>query len=159
MKQLIIVSTALFLAMTYSSCQKIEGNVTHKYDDYLVEFNADIARLGYQPIDFSETVIRENDNLKPDDGPTLGYCHSIELKHEGPANISVSTRLATYGHDIATALIYHELGHCFLGLDHTKTHSIMNGGNLRTFFTYAEMTDESKRLALVKEMLQNSSYR
>ncbi len=155
MKQVVLF---IFL-IVLGSCQKPQGTVTHDFDQYLAGFNSDLARLGYSQIDFSQTMITSVDGLNENGAARLGMCYSVALRNGGPVNIGVSPLLSQNGPDVIRAMIYHELGHCFLGLDHVSTHSIMNGGNTRTLFTFDEMNDENKRLVFVKEMLEASGYR
>lgn len=144
-----------------TGCQKpeIAGEPTNYYQKYVEQFNKDLMKLGYMPIDTSKLSIRSANELKVSDKGYLGYCYEIAVKPKLGSNISIHKIVETYGEDIQMALIYHELGHCFLGLKDSDGHKIMNNENLRTLFTYAEMMEEAKRLQLVKQMLESSSYR
>ncbi len=157
MKKIILGVFAALLMAGCSACQNIKGTATSDYDQHFEDFNNDLKALGYQPIDFSQTVVRVADNVGEKN--TLGYCHEIALKRKGLVNISLSTALTGYGYDIIKATIYHEIGHCFLGLNHTEGRTLMSDNNLRTLFTFDQIIDERKRLILVKEMIESSDYK
>lgn len=156
---MVLIFCALAMAGC-NGCGKLPGEVTHKYDNYLQDFNNDLMILGYKPIDFSETVVREADDMKESNSPIIGYCYQIAVKNGGPANISIDTKVSEYGADVKKVIIYHEIGHCFLGLNHTDNKkSIMTSQNLRTSLDFDDIFNDQKRLSLVKEMLNDSAYR
>ncbi len=131
---------------------------THEYDIYLQKFNNDIVKLGYDPIDFSLTVVREFDNLTNNGDAALGACHNDALKNKGLTGIFIDKSVSSFESYAQQVLIYHEIGHCFLGLGHVFTHSIMNPGHPRVIVTTDEMSNDGSRLALVKTMIESSKY-
>jgi PBP1b-binding outer membrane lipoprotein LpoB len=145
MKLLLAFLSSLLI---FSGCSQIKGEVTHEYDEYLQQFNSDLVALGEQPIDFSETRI-----LKADIN-TMGNCGAIAKKRSGLTFIQVSNNLPKFiTKESLTILIYHEIGHCFFGQQHTQNSSdIMyeqHPSNLK-----AQFSIESQRLELVRQMIR-----
>lgn len=162
MRKVFLMIIGLMMIAGCSACSKgpqVTGTPTHDYDAVLTSFNEDLIRLGYPPVDFSETTIRDVKDLKDDNGEKLSaYCYQIAVMHKGIINIGVNLDTKFNPKDVQKAILYHELGHCVFGLKHVDGHAIMNGGNLRLLFTYAEITDDNKRLKLFKEMVESSAY-
>lgn len=145
----------ILLSLWTLSCQKnIQGDVTHEYDQYFQDFNSDLVSLGYRPIDFSQTVIRQDNSMTEHDG----MCFGVEVKDRGITNISFGKRMRGYVEKQRMLVAYHEIGHCFLGLEHaSEARKIMNPVAIQSY-SYAELGVESFRLSLVREMLEGSAY-
>lgn len=130
------------------------NNGTNDYNQYLFKFNQDAISLGYKPIDFSQTNIVVTDLYRQ--RQALGFCNSIEVKNNGPAVLTFDLHVIKNSNFDKLFRVYHEIGHCFLGLYHIEGHHIMNPTTETLSESDAE--NESKRLALVKEMFDTSAY-
>ncbi len=111
------------------------------------------------PIDFSQTTIREVDALTNDNVIVNGACYSTAVRNSGQVSISIDSGVKRYMDSTKLATVYHEIGHCFLGLQHVAGKKIMSNENLGTVFLFYNLNDDSERLRLVKEMLEGSAYR
>lgn len=127
------------------------------YYEYLHRFNSDITRLGYRPIDFSETYIIETTELN---SSLTSAQTQTSLQNSGLVVIKVSPKVKKLPKYMQQAIIYHELGHAFLGLEHEdlSTRYLMSGRGLNNFVRYVDMDCETNRLSLVREMLERSNY-
>lgn len=144
----------LLLFIILSSCmqKEIEGEVTHELDSILYQFNSDIGKLGYTPFDFSMLVIKRADLSKD---VRFGYCNGIQLDPKYPAVIQIDNSVFGIYRTLKTEVLYHELGHCFLGLGHVDSLGIMFSGDLRK----VDISDESVRMRLLKNMMESSIHR
>jgi hypothetical protein len=96
------------------------------------------------------TVIRETDDLSFD-----GRCYGASIKTGGLANIAVGRRTKSYNEKQRMLVIYHEIGHCFFGLQHVSEPRRLMNPNAIQNYTYAELGTESFRLQLVRDMIEN----
>ena len=152
MKLLLVFLSSLLI---FSGCSQIKGEVTHEYDEYLYQFNSDLVALGYKPINFSDTIIYKSDELKDAAGECVG---GAMVKNEGHTVILVKKSFDFAPAWAKKALIYHELGHCFLGLGHEEG-TIMGAAMLpMVYSTGSSIMDDSRRFEELKAMLKNSSY-
>lgn len=158
-----IILILFYLLCVGCNQQEFAGQKTHEYDQYLVDFNSDLARLGYSPIDFSHTDIRKGQTVSTANGLNArASCDSgAAVRHGGPVNITVISHFNENPDYHRKIIIYHELGHCFLGLKHSevKTKWIMMPRDLTGVMSSDDVNDDTKRLQMVKEMLESSKYR
>lgn len=91
-----------------------------EYHKFLKDFNNDLQLLNQPTLDFSDTHIIEK-NMSYD-----AMCDSIQKKYKGLTIIYVSKKLNTYPDYAQRLIIYHEIGHCFYGLNHIDGNHIMN---------------------------------
>lgn len=154
MKNIVMIILA---ALLLAGCSKqIQGTPTNQYNQYLVDFNQDLVRLGYSKIDFSQTIILESllDDKKE------GNCASGLIKrNSGVVYIQVIKGFTESPAFYKKLLIYHEVGHCFFGLNHKDGISIMNRNVSRGVLSQSDFIDENKRLFLIKEMIEDASYK
>lgn len=127
MKQIITAVLLLICAVSCTRCAKGVGGVkTDSYNHILQQFNSDLLSLGYSAVDFSQTEIREVDSFQAFDltnKQALMLCGSgISLKKSGSIVIYVNKSVVTgfTPESSKVAIMYHELGHCVLGLKHTS---------------------------------------
>ena len=151
MKTLILIMSFFIVGCA----EKNYGVKTTEYNIYLAQFNEDLKKLGATPIDFSQTEIY-NDNL----GKYLGLCigHPVK-KSSGRAIIRIGNDIKEYPSFRKAALIYHEIGHCFLGLEHSKNYEDIMHVNYPDLARSSQIDSEFNRLALVKQMLDAANYR
>lgn len=161
MKRLLTILTGLLALQGCAGCgkQALQGTPTDHYTHIVEQFSADLQTLGYKSIDISKLTITHVEDLKYGEAAILGYCYAIQANPKFGVTITFANRLEAYTEDVQMAMVYHELGHCYLGLPDTTGHKIMNNTDNRRLFTYDEMYNKDKRLQLVKQMLESSSYR
>ena len=144
----------LLIVVGLSSCaqedQKYAGTPTNEYDYVLEQFNSDMVVLGRTQINFSKAVIRKGKL----GGSTQAYCYQIAKKWEGPTNISIQSGISKKQAEI---YIYHEIGHCYLGLQHNQNYSLMTDLSLPITRMYVDFhTSAQKRQELLKIMLEEA---
>lgn len=143
---------ACFLILT--GCGKIDGQ-THEYDKYFQDFNSDLVALGHAPIDFSQVVVVVGDVPVGAEAT----CDGIKLQNSGRALITARARLSTQQEYIKKAAIYHEIGHCYLGLDHDDANELSIMGYTQIIYHPEFINQEPLRLSLVRQMVDKSGYR
>lgn len=148
---------SLILLIALGGCANYLGTPTHEYDQYLADFNSDLMRLGYSPIDFNQTVIHKGNTPEK----ARANCDSgTAVRKSGIVHMSVSNSFDENQDHIKRAIVYHELGHCFLGLDHSEgaTKWIMTARDLSGVMSLADFSEDSIRLQYVQEMLNISKF-
>lgn len=142
----------LFLVGCSESGSPNLQNVTADADiqKILREFNSDISRLGKLPVDFSRTTF-VLDNSATD--ISRGKCERISVNHGTFTVIRVNSKLLTDYYLFKKILLYHECGHCFLGLQHVTGYEIMNP---HIPIADVDFYFDNTRLELVKHMLDAS---
>lgn len=132
------------------SVQVSDDAKTHEYDYILEQFNTDLSKLGHGSIDFAGLVILK----QPIDQSAL--CISgIKAQRGGRAMIVIdSNKTAVMNNVSMMKLIYHEIGHCYLGLSHGAS-GLMKADSFITV-TSQQMQDESMRLILLNQMVIDS---
>jgi len=157
MKKILVTLFSLLALAGCGGCNQNlaepEGVRTTEYNKYLQMFNEDIMKLGYQPINFSATIIKETSL----NGREVGFCPSIQIKNKGLTYVQIQSSIATAPEFVKIATLYHEIGHCFLGLNHVDGHHLMNAG-IFPEIGRDEIQDEALRLELVKDMMHSSAY-
>lgn len=145
----------LFIFLLFAGCSKKEGDVTNEYNKYLHQFNSDIIKLGYKPIDFSQTwVIR-----KKMDRDSINAESEQRLANGGFSTIYISPRFGAGSDYIDKMIIYHEIGHHFLGLSHSENpRALMTAYGVSMQIGPESFENESSRLEIVREMLSASFY-
>lgn len=171
MKSAILIILSGLLIASCSACNKLlginrqgfvspQGEQSQELDFALKKFNEDIMFLGYSPIDFSETIILKNNstNSRLNYGYN-GLCESIGVRNKGKITIEIDSQIFNSPEYLQIAVIYHEIGHCFLGLNHVDTgSSLMTNKNIIFEIGSNQIQDNEKRISLVKEMLESSDY-
>lgn len=148
---------ALIVFIFLAGCAKpIDGEVTHEFDQYLHDFNSDLMKLGYMPIDFSQTLIvrktMSRDSIQAES--------EIRLQNKGSSVIYITERFGIGADYIDKMIIYHEIGHHFLGLRHSENDpkALMTNLGTASHIGPTEFETENSRLYLVSRMLKDSLY-
>lgn len=156
---LLILGGILITGCCGCSQQEFMGEPTHEYDYILEQFNNDLSELGYEKIDFSKTSI----NLKEDGFSTLGRCHgAVAVRNSGPVTITLNkNRFGLFPDFARIAVLYHEIGHCFLGLNHSEKRGkvLMTGYSIYNTFDLDDINIKENRIIYFKEMLESSEYK
>ncbi len=149
----------IFLTLSVLSCNKsgVYGKDTQDYDKYLQQFNEDLISLGHQPIDFSQTNIIETEKFK-NEVSADAYCPQRAVKTGGIVTIFVSKNMSIYSDTGKAYMIYHELGHCVLGLEHKNGNNLMSP-MIGTLALWSNDFNEANRLSYIEEMVESSGYR
>lgn len=141
MKRLLIISTLFFIGCAN---QYEDAEVTHEYDHILELFNSDLKELGLRQYDFSNTTMIKTKMLNG----INGICDNRRKVDSLPIYIYINKNNLPYG-EITTSLIYHELGHCLLGLKHSSY------GFMTNPMTVYKITKD-ERLFYLKKMIVDS---
>lgn len=149
---------ALIILLTFG-CNKtgVFGTDTKEYDKYLTQFNDDLMSLGYPPVDFSQTQIIKTEKFK-DELSADAYCPHVAVKSGGAITLFVSENMKVYSDTGKAYMIYHELGHCVLGLQHKDGNNLMSP-MIGTLALWSNQFNEENRLSYLKEMLESSGFR
>lgn len=103
------------LLVTVMACGK--ATVEPEFQSYLADFQADAKRFN-RDVDTSQVSIKFGDTGSMENG---AVCHT------GSKQINVQKSAWANGNDTdRMIIIYHELGHCVLGLNHTTELGIMS---------------------------------
>lgn len=161
MGRLLSILIVLFLMTLISACGKskdqfrpLVGEITTQYDHMLAQFNSDLSELGYETIDFSQTEIRIGDLSPLNPGLVAGICFGRNTTREGRSIIGLSS-YKTF--QFNTLTLYHEIGHCFLGLGHHEGYTLMNLAT-SPVIAFDFQDSKEKRLALVQILLNESGF-
>jgi hypothetical protein len=141
------------LFLLVSGCAK--NNFFDLFFPYFSDFNQDISTLGYQPIDFSKVILVEEDLP----GNYRALCVAVGLRLNGEsAIIKIDPSVKDMKDHNKKLVVYHEIGHCYLGLHHTENRkTIMTEGDVLQTFLRQDMEEDSLRLQYVKEMVESSA--
>lgn len=156
MKYLVLI----LLLVGSVSCQKqnIEaGFVVNDYDQYLNQFNDDLQALGYPPVDFSNTTIVKTEKYKEEFGADA-YCPAVAVRSGGNIVLFVSDNMKIYSDTAKAYMMYHELGHCVLGLQHKDGNDLMSP-MIGTLALWSDSFNEENRLTYLSAVLDRSGYR
>lgn len=140
-------------------CQQssIYGTDTSEYDKYLEQFNTDLATLGRKPVDFSQVQIIKTERYKNELGADA-YCSQVAVKSGGSIVIFVSENMNIYSDTAKAYMLYHELGHCVLGLEHKDGNDLMSP-MIGTLAMWRNSFNEQNRLLYLSKALDRSKYR
>lgn len=108
----------LILALLVSGCS---GGKFEDHNKYLIDFTNDARLIGKQAPDFSQTYFSNNDSTEYD-----AFCPSIMKRSGGPVIIYIGRKFKGLPDDTQRLIIYHEVGHCFYGLQHSSGYNIMH---------------------------------
>lgn len=146
----------VLIIILLAGCAKpIDGEVTHEFDQYLHDFNSDLMKLGYMPIDFSQTTILIGEVPYGAEAT----CDGRKLQRQGFAVITIRRESLSQQEYLKKSTIYHEVGHCFLGLDHDSVDNVSIMNESKNIVYHPEyMNQESLRLSLVSDMVSASGY-
>lgn len=162
MKKLTII-IGFFLMAGCSGCMnKPEGEVTHKYNGYFEQYNRDMESLTGRQIDFSGLTVREANGLNDDGRPVVGHCYDVKNQVSGLADISFDKKMEQLPEACKLAVVYHEIGHCYLGLGHNSGIPLMIEGDLCPDVIAMSGGNPGlnylNRIRLLKEMLNAAGY-
>lgn len=131
----------LLIFLLAGCTQSFSGEPTNQYDHYLIEFNQDLEALGQPMLDFKETFI-----IRKDLGIDFARCAETKVKKSGPTVIYINAKIMV-SKEIFALLLYHEIGHCFYGLEHSA--GIMSE-------TISDAMTKEDRLKLIKQMISKN---
>jgi hypothetical protein len=100
-----------------------EYDVPSVFEPFVVSFIEEASLRGHT-YEINNLIIRYDATLVP---PVCGNCNQATVRNDVQKIISVNSRLTCWTNDQELeALIFHELGHCFLGRQHL-TDTLPNG--------------------------------
>lgn len=88
---------------------------------YLIDFSNDVQSMGKVPPDFSQTYF-----VYTDAETDAARCPQVGVRRSGPVILQIGRQFKLLSEDVKRLVIYHEIGHCFYGKEHTTGYNIMN---------------------------------
>jgi predicted Zn-dependent protease len=181
---------SFFLLLILSGCGVLvdPADSDPRFEPIKKQFEKDAAAFGIA-VDTSSISIAFGDTQKSlkyagiipitkNEGPAYGYClvlgktnNDLEKplvklalgKKHLEKRIVISDELRSFPVEDIEATVYHELGHCALGLSHSNTELIMNplfNGNLKDFryFLLEELFKRKRNMPRTLTKISNAPY-